>query len=138
MTLLRSDQALVTVRVEGVALDSEPWQAFEDGNVKVQGLKIFPGGQKPMINLGGVPDRDDAKVARTWSIELAGLKKQLDAVAGEAAMEIYVTPLIKGVPTGTTETYSGVLGNVERAKYKSGPATEEFLTLTLMPHGTVQ
>lgn len=135
----RSDQALVTVTCEMVTLDKAAWELFEGGEQATPGLKVWPGGMRPMLNLGGVPERADIKVARLWSPYVTSVKKKLDRVVGMSRMGVNITPLIgANHPEGETETFTGMLLGVERAKYKSGPAEEVYMTITVGPYGPVQ
>lgn len=139
MPYYRSDQALVTVAVKGAKLDNEPWDIFEGADITTQELKVFPGGMKPQVQLGGQPERAPAVIQRKWSTVLAGVKKELDSVAGFGVTEIQVTPLnVKGhAESHLRETYSGVLTNVERPKYKAGPSEEIYLKITVGLNGPV-
>lgn len=140
VTYYRSDQALVTVSCVQVALDKKAWDLFEGGDQTVQGLKVWPGGMKPMVSLGGVAERQDIKVARKWGPYTASIKKALDNVCGDADIQVSITPYESNEKAGPggTETYTGKLTGVERAKYKSGPSEEVMLTLTITPNGPVK
>lgn len=139
MARYRSDQALIHVSVAGVGLDAEPWDLFEGGEKKTAGLKVWPGGMKDQEELGGTPEREPIKVARKWDDILINAFKALDDAASNTPAEVSVTTLnAQKLPTGPTTTYSGVLLDVKRPTYKSGPAEESVLELTIGPHGGIQ
>lgn len=142
MPYYRSDQALVTVAVKGVKLDQEPWDMFEGAELTTQELKVFPGGMKPQVQLGGQAERSPAVVQRKWSNVLAGITKALEGVCGDnirGVTEIQVTPLnAKGeAQSSQRATFTGVLTGVERPKYKAGPSEEILLKLTVGLNGPV-
>jgi len=138
MAYYRSDQALVHVAVQGVKLDNEPWDVFEGGERKSAGLKVYPGGMREQVELGGTPEREPVKVQRKWSDALIGVFKELDAVVGEAPAEVSITTLNDAKqPVGSPIVYKGILLGVTRPHYKAGPSEEILLELTIGTHGAL-
>lgn len=139
MAYYRSDQALINVSVSGTNLNAkEAWDVFEGGEKKSAGLKIFPGGMAEQEELGGTPERETIKVQRKWADPLIAVFKELDAAVGSGEATVSVTTLnSSGKPIEDTVTYTGVLLEVARPKYKAGPATESLLEVTIGPNGAI-
>jgi hypothetical protein len=130
--VFRSDQVAIHVNVTGVALDNTSWDSFEGGEVKVDNLKVFPGGMQPQLALGGIPKWEDVIIHRLWSDTLIALYKELANRAGNTPMEASYTVLeTTGVATPNVFSYKGVLLDVTRPNYKSGTSEEAMLTLTM-------
>lgn len=138
MKYYRSDQAQISVTVEGVAIDNVSWDSMEGGENEVEGLDILPGGMAPQIALGGIPKRKPVTIQRVWSDTLIGVYKALDAVAGNAAVTASYTVLgTNKKPAFSPITYTGVLGTVTRPNYKAGTSEEAFLQLMVHLNGEV-
>ncbi len=129
---LRSDQTIVHVSIPGVPLDNESWDVMDGGDNDVQALKVYPGGSKPGVSLGGIPKRAPVTVERLWSDTMIGLFKQIDSVAGSASMTVtYANRNADGSVGSIIDTYTGTVGTVSRPKYKSGTSEEVFLKVML-------
>jgi hypothetical protein len=135
MALLRDDQFLIHVGVDGVAFPSAPsgWSSCEGGDVTAPNTGIHPGGMFPEIKLGGVPTRSDVTVKRPYSTALHAYVVQLENVAGRAPMSVSFTPLdANGNPAGGTITMTGKLDGVQRPNYDaSSTGNAAYLTLIM-------
>jgi len=139
MPTYRSDQAAVHVTVDGVTLDTKPWDSFAGGDITANTVNYLPGGMQPAIDLGGVPQRSDITVEREWSDALIGVYKQLDQLCGRAAGRIPVTTLdANGVPVaGSTSTYTGTLKGVARPGYDSSTSGLAKMQLVFACNGSL-
>ena len=79
---IRTDQAQINVEVPGVAFDKESWDVLEGGDNVAEEASVFPGGMKPLVQLGGFPKRSAITVMRPWADTLVPLYKALDAAVG--------------------------------------------------------
>lgn len=136
--IYRSDQALIHPNFFSVVIDDEPWDLFEGDELKTAGLKVYPGGMKDAIELGGTPEPEPIKIARKWSDPLIAIYKPLRALVGNGPAEVSVTTLnaVKQ-PTGETDTYAGIVLAVKRPMYKAGPSEEIMLEVTIGTHAGV-
>ncbi len=123
--LYTSSQALITVNFTGVTIDSEPWELWEDGQKKAEGLKAFPGGMKDGIELGSTPTREPLKLGRKWCDPLITAYKSLEALVGFGPMEASRTTLnASKQPVGSPITLSGIVLEIGQVMYKAGPSEE--------------
>jgi hypothetical protein len=139
MAIYRSDQALVVVNFFTVVIDNEPWDLFDNGeDLKTAGLKVYPGGMKDAVELGGTPEPEPIKVARKWCDPLIAAYKPLRALVGNGPAEVSITTKNAARQNiGETDTYTGIVLGVKRATYKAGPSEEIMLEVTIGPHGGV-
>lgn len=136
--LIRSDQALILVKVEGVSIDKLPWSMFEGAEGNVEGDPVLPGGMSPQVAVGGVPKLSDITVERDWSDALAAVYKKLMAARGSAVAEVSWAILKRNkVPTGDVFSYSGVLIGVNRPNYKAGSSDGAMLKLVIQTNGEI-
>jgi hypothetical protein len=136
-TYYRSDQAEIHVILTGIGLDKESWDMMEGGDPVAEEVVVFPGGQAPQVALGGLPKWSPITVERSWCEALALIYKQIANNAGAAPMEVSYIQRFGGKPTGTIDTYSGVLMSAERPKYSAKESTDAFLKLTMSVNGSV-
>lgn len=137
-TYIRSDQAQILVEVSGVTLDKESWSIMEGGDQTAESAQAFPGGQKPLIALGGFPKRSTITVQRPWTDVLYGAYKTLDGKVGQATVTVaYQNQNSNREPIGTPITYTGVLQSVSRPNYKAGTSEEAKLMITVDPNGEI-
>jgi hypothetical protein len=136
--LYRSDQALIYVEVSGVTLDKEPWSEFEGGDPQVTSVPAFPGGMKPLVELGDFPKPSPITVGRPWSDVLAAAYKAIyrRAGIGEAKVSYQLLSASKE-PVGEVFSFTGILGTPTRPGYKAGTSEEAMLKLVINPHGEI-
>jgi hypothetical protein len=138
MKYFRSDQAAIHVSIEGVTLDGISWDVMEAGDNTVEGLVVHPGGMAEQVALGGIPKRSPLTVARLWSDTLIAVFKQIDSLAGQAAVTAsYVVLNANKTATSNVETYTGVLGTVTRPNYKAGESTDAMLQIAVDLNGAL-
>lgn len=135
---IRTDQAQVTVEVPGVALDKESWDTLTGGDNVAEEASVFPGGMKPLVQLGGFPKRSALTVSRPWADSLVGLYKGLDAAVGRARVTVaYQNLNTNREAVYTPFTYSGILTSVKRPDYKAGTSEAGHLEIVVSPDGEV-
>lgn len=133
---IRSDQAQINVEVAGVTLDTESWSSLEGGDNTPETAQVFPGGQKPVVALGGFAKPTPLTVMRPWSEALIKPYKELWSRAGQAAATVtYRNQNANREPIGEPVTYTGVLGTVTRPGYKAGTSEEAKLQITVDLNG---
>ena len=138
MPFIRSDQAVIHVKVAGVTLDTEPWSSLEGGDNTPEMVQAYPGGMKPLVSLGGFPKPTPLTVTRPWEEALIKPYKQLYKNAGQAEAEVSYQALnAEKKPYGEVVTYTGTLGTVTRPNYKAGTSEEAKLTITVDLHGEI-
>lgn len=137
--IYRSDQFLIHPVFAGIVIDNEPWDLFEGGENKSAGLKVWPGGMQDQVELGGTPEREPIKLARKWADPLIVAYKQLEGIVGNGPVSVSVTTLnAQKIPLNDTTTYSGIVLEVHRPNYKSGPSEQAMLEITIGPDGPIQ
>lgn len=130
--LYTSSQALITVNFQGVTIDNEPWELWEDGQKKAESLKAFPGGMKDGVELGSTPTREPLKLGRKWCDPLIAAYKSLEALIGFGPMEASRTTLnASKQPVGPPITLTGIVLEVGPVMYKAGPSEELMLMVTM-------
>jgi hypothetical protein len=128
--LYRTDQASIGVTVAGIALPEGSWDVLEGAENTVEGVTALPGGMGPQRAMGGIPKRGPATVKKLWSEPLVLVFKQLDALAGQGGITIIYTVMnANKTATVFTETYTGVMGTVERPNYDAKTAEPAYLTI---------
>lgn len=133
--LYTSSQALIAVHFTGVTIDNEPWELWEDGQKKAEGLKAFPGGMKDGIELGSTPTREPLKLGRKWCDPLISAYKTLEGLVGFGEMEASRTTLnASKMPVGSPITLTGIILEVGQVLYKAGPSEELMLMITMGPN----
>ena len=130
MVLYRSDQASIGVTVAGVTLDNLSWDVLEGGENTVEGITVLPGGMAPQKALGGIPKRSPLTIKRLWSEALILQYKALDAVAGQAIVNVSYTVLkTNKTPAYSPISYTGVLGTVSRPNYDAMKSEAAYLQI---------
>jgi hypothetical protein len=130
-----SSQALIAVSFVGLTIDNKPWELWEDGEKKAEGLKVWPGGMVDGEELGSTPTREPLKLGRKWDDMLIAAYKSLDAICGFGEMEASRTTLNAAKqPVGAPITLSGRVLEVGQVMYKSGPSEELMLMVTMGPN----
>jgi hypothetical protein len=133
--IYRSDQALITVNIPGITIDTEPWDLWEGGEKKAESLKVFPGGMKDGVELGNTPSREPLKIGRKWCDPLIVTFKAIEALVGNGQIEASRTTLnANKQPVGSPITQSGIILEAGEVKYKAGPAEELMFMITIGPH----
>lgn len=136
MLYFRSDQSSIGVTVEGVTIDNASWDVLEGGENTVDEVTLLPGGMAPQVAKGGIPKRSTATVKRLWSEPLILKYKELDAVAGNAAVTITYTVLnTNKTPAYAPITYTGVLGTVTRPNYDATKSEAAYLQIMVALNG---
>lgn len=133
MPLLREDQALIHVDVNGVGLDAKPWTTLSGGELQAQSVNTRPGGMQASKELGGPVMRSDVTVTRQYSNDvLHGKLMALDKACGKATTHVSWTPLdADGNPSGASVTYSGILKQVTHPNLDANASAAQFLTLVV-------
>lgn len=132
MALYTSSQALIAVSFVGITIDNKPWELWEDGQKKSEGLKVWPGGMEDGVELGSTPTRENLKLGRKWDDTLIAAYKAIDAIVGFGEMEASRTTLNATKQTvGAPITLSGRVLEVGQVLYKSGPSEELMLMVTM-------
>jgi len=138
MPLLRSDQALINVEIAGITLDKEPWSELTGFDNTPESTPAFPGGMKPMSELGGFAKPTLGTVSRPWSESLIRPYKEMWTKAGNAPVTVTWRALnANKEPIGEPIVYTGVLGTPTRPGYKAGTSEEAKLQITVMPNGEI-
>ena len=138
MPIIRSDKAIISVEVAGVNLDKESWASLEGFDNVPESAQAFPGGMKPLVELGGFPKPTVGTITRPWEESLVKVYKELWSRAGQAEAKVTYRNLNSNKePAGEPITYTGVLGTVTRPGYKAGTSEEAKLQITVMPHGEI-
>lgn len=136
--LIRSDQALIRVEIEGVSIDKLAWSSFEGAEGTVEGEPVMPGGMEPQVAVGGVRKLSPVTVERDWSEALAAIYKQLFAVMGSAGAKPSYQPLGRNkVPVGEPFSYTGILTGVSRPNYKGASSEGAMLKLVIQLNGEI-
>jgi hypothetical protein len=137
-TFVRSDQAQISVEVEGVTIDKESWGSMEGGDNVAEEATAFPGGMKPQVALGGFPKRGPLTITRPWADTLINVYKALDGRVGLSKVTAsYQNLNANKEAVYTPYTYTGVLTSVLRPNYKAGTSEEAHLTITIATDGEI-
>jgi len=140
MPFIRSDQALINVEIVGVFGDKEPWSSLDGFDNTLVSAQAFPGGMKPLVELGGFPKPTLGTLTRPWEAALIGPYKKMWNAAGQAEVKVtvqYLNAERKPIPGSEPIVYSGILGTPTRPGYKAGTSEEGKLQITVMPHGEI-
>jgi hypothetical protein len=125
IALYRTDQASIGVTVAGLSLPNESWDSLEGRQRTVEGKTVMPGGQLPQRALGGIAKRGPATLKKLYTPGMLLIVKELEEVAGYGLITItYSVKVNANAPAVFTETYTGVVGNVELANYDADKESE--------------
>jgi hypothetical protein len=138
--LFRTDQAAIGVTVAGLSLPNESWDVLEGRQRMVEGKTVMPGGQQPQRALGGIAKRGPATLKKLYTTGMLLVVKELEEVAGYGLITItYSVKVSAKEPAVFTETYTGVVGNVELANYDADKTSEPaYITVTAELDGNAQ
>lgn len=141
MPLLREDQAVIYVTVDGVSMPTNyQWQAMSGGDVEADTKNTRPGGIMKSISLGGGSKRTNVTVKHVYGssagydghLSLHHYLTALDAVCGSARMWVSFTPVDKdGNVQGGTLTFTGTLKSVQHPTFDVNSVNPATLTLVM-------
>lgn len=138
MPLLREDQAIILVAVDGVPLPPTfSWQSMSGGDIESASLNVRPGGIMSSISLGGPSKRNDVTVRHVYgasngSDSFHHFLNALDTACGQTRMAVSFTPLdTDGNTQGGTLTYTGTLKSVQHPTWDANSTNAATLTLVM-------
>jgi hypothetical protein len=128
--ILRTDQAAIGVVVPGINLPNESWDVLEGAERTVEGITVNPGGGLPQRALGGIAKRGPATLKKLWTPLIFPVFKELEEAAGFTPVTItYTVKVSLNAPALFSETYTGVIGNVERPPYDAVKSEVAYMTM---------
>jgi hypothetical protein len=131
VVIYRTDQAALGVTVPGINMPNESWDILEGGERTVEGLVVNPGGGLPQRALGGIAKRGPATIKKLWTPTIFLVFRELEEGAGFTPIVItYSVKLNVNAPAVFADTYTGIIGNVERPPYDADKSEKAYLTVT--------
>lgn len=131
-------QRLVTVSVEGVAMDSNPWSDVTGGDFTSDETKFTPGGLGIEEAYGGTQHASNPTVMREVNLSRdMALIKALKAVRGraQATVKMVWIDMDKNVIANSETLYKGVLMTVIESPYSSTSTNVAKLSLVISANG---
>jgi hypothetical protein len=139
VVIYRTDQASIGVTVPGLNMPNESWDILEGAERTVEGLMVNPGGGLPQRALGGIAKRGPATIKKLWTPTIFLVFKELEEAAGFTPLTItYSVKLNMNAAAVFSETYSGIIGNVERPNYDADKSELAYMTLSADLDGDAQ
>jgi hypothetical protein len=139
VVIYRTDQASIGVTVPGINMPNESWDVLEGGSRTVEGLTVNPGGGLPQRALGGIAKRGPATIKKLWTPTIFLVFKELEEAAGFTPIVItYSVKLNMNAPAVFTETYTGIIGNVERPGYDAAKSEPAYMMIACDLDGDAQ
>lgn len=127
--IIREQQALITVAIDGKDLGPNII-GLAGGQAEADVLKVFPGGMRPQIAIGGSVQRENITVRILFDDYARSLFSWLDDRTGCGEFVVGYQPLdCQGNQRGTSITYRGVLQRVTRPDYDSASNDAAVLEL---------
>lgn len=139
VVIFRTDQAAIGVTIPGINLPNESWDVLEGAERTVEGKTVNPGGGEPQRALGGIAKRGPATLKKLWTPLIFPVFKEIEEAAGFTPVTItYAVKLNLSAPAVFTETYTGIIGNVERPPYDADKSEVAYMTMMCDLDGDAQ
>lgn len=126
------------MELTGVPIDHEPWAMLEGGDPVSESVQAFPGGSRPVSELGGFAKPSPLTVARPWSDLLIVAYKTVFPKVGSLEGKVsYQLTNANKEPIGPVISYTGIVTSSTRPNYQAGKSEEAKWSLILGLNGEI-